>query len=128
MSLFAFTKTVLGSMVSKPATRMYPFEVREAFPGTRGSIAIEIEKCIYCTLCARKCPTSAIVVNKAARSWEIDRLRCISCRACVEACPKDCLSQLTSYSPAVAIKGGKDFFHHPAPKVAAAPGAAPAQG
>ena len=111
MNLFSFSNTILKSLFSKPATRMYPFTKREDYVGTRGSIEIEIRDCIFCAICQRKCPTQAIVVNKAESKWEIDRLRCISCRECVNVCPKKCLSQNTKYSPAT-VNRDKDSFQN----------------
>ena len=91
MSLFTISKLVMKSLFRKPATRLYPFEERVYKPGTRGSIRLQKELCIYCGICKNKCPTSAIQVDKPAKTWSIDRLRCISCNYCVEVCPKKCL-------------------------------------
>ena len=51
----------------------------------------EIEKCIFCTLCAKKCPTDALEVDREKKTWVINRMRCITCGACVDVCPKKCL-------------------------------------
>lgn len=98
MSIFSMAKTVLRCLFSKPATVAYPFSPREYVKGARGKVLIEIDKCIYCGMCQRKCPTSAIVVNKTDKTWEIDRMRCISCNYCVEICPKKCLALDTVYT------------------------------
>jgi formate hydrogenlyase subunit 6/NADH:ubiquinone oxidoreductase subunit I len=90
--MFDFLGEVLKNVLSKPATRMYPYEKREAVPGARGALGeIDIDTCIFCGICERKCPSLAIKVNKEERSWEFNRLKCIVCNECVEACPKKCL-------------------------------------
>ena len=98
MAFFSMTKTVLKSLFRPPATVKYPFAPREFAAHSRGKITINIDTCIFCSLCQRKCPTDAIIVNKADKTWTIDRLKCIMCGACVEACPKDCLTQENRYS------------------------------
>jgi formate hydrogenlyase subunit 6/NADH:ubiquinone oxidoreductase subunit I len=109
MGSFGIFKMVTGWAFQKPATRLYPFVKREPFAITRGSIAIDIQKCTFCTLCQKKCPTDALLVKRQEKIWEIDRLRCISCNACVDACPKNCLTMLTSYSPSVTSKTVDSF-------------------
>jgi len=91
-------RMILRSMVKKPATLMYPVIPREWKERTRGRIEIEIDKCIFCGICARKCPSDAIVVSREAKSWEIARMSCIQCSCCVEACPKDCLVNEAGYT------------------------------
>ena len=92
MKLFTIFKDIAWNLVRTPATRKYPFEKRPEFEGTRGKLVIEESKCIYCGICARKCPSNALVVTrKPDQSWQFDRFRCILCAACVEACPKKCL-------------------------------------
>jgi formate hydrogenlyase subunit 6/NADH:ubiquinone oxidoreductase subunit I len=122
MQFFTLGRTIIESMLKKPATLMYPINKREPFSGTRGHISIEIGKCIYCSLCARKCPTGALVVAKPERKWEINRLKCITCSACVDVCPKKCLSMGQSYSPA-QTGSSVDTFIGPAPAVAPTPAA-----
>lgn len=51
------------------------------------------EKCVYCGLCAKNCPVSAITVDRANKQWSINQEACVSCGTCVENCPKKCLSQ-----------------------------------
>jgi formate hydrogenlyase subunit 6/NADH:ubiquinone oxidoreductase subunit I len=114
MATLGIIKIVMGWAFSKPATRLYPFVKREPFANSRGSIAIEIEKCSMCTLCQKKCPTDAIIVKRQEKIWEIDRLRCISCAACVDACPKKCLTMITAYSPSVSQRGIDSFVQAPA--------------
>ena len=104
-------KIKIGGMLAKhlfkkPVTRRYPFEKREPFARTRGSIQVDIDKCTLCTLCDKKCPTQAIDVNRELKYWSIDRMRCIACNACVEVCPVQCLTMLPSYAePAVGAAG-----------------------
>lgn len=47
--------------------------------------------CVYCTLCAKKCPGQAIEVNRAEKTWKLDEEKCIGCGACVDNCPKKCI-------------------------------------
>ncbi len=91
MPYFTMTKLALKWALSKPATCQYPFMPRAITPGSRGRLAFNKANCVYCTVCAKKCPTGALVVNRAQKKWAIDRLRCISCGYCVEACPKKSL-------------------------------------
>ena len=102
MSRFpAISKTIMKSLVGKPATRRYPQQKRIYSDATRGKVDIDILKCIFCSLCARDCPTSAIEVSKKEMKWQIDSLKCCACKRCVEVCPKDCLSMDNVYIPPV---------------------------
>lgn len=113
MSFFGMTKTVMRSLFSRPATHLYPFEEKRYFPGSRGRIAIRVEACVFCGLCAKKCPTAALAVNRETKTWTIDRLRCVTCNYCVEVCPKKCLAMQEQHGvPTVT----KDREMHAAPK------------
>ena len=102
MAYFEMTRLALKWALRKPVTSRYPFEPRQALAGSRGSLTFAKETCVYCNVCAKKCPTGAIVVNRAQKRWMIDRLRCITCGYCVEACPKKSLQLATPHgSPAV---------------------------
>lgn len=117
MPLFHMSFDALRNLFSKPATRLYPVEKR-AFPaGTRGRLTINMETCILCGICQKKCPTDAIRVEREAKRWSIDRLGCISCGYCVEACPKDCLAQETGYQGAMRTRDRE--FHVQQPKAPA---------
>lgn len=98
MKLLQFTKTAIGNLFAKPVTRSYPFVPRKYPERTRGQIGIEIEVCIFCGICARKCPTGAITVKRADKSWAIERFGCIQCGYCVQVCPKNCLIMLQDYT------------------------------
>ena len=60
--------------------------------GAEEGIQCNTDLCVYCTLCARNCPQEAITVDRANKSWSIDRDKCIGCELCVSKCPKKALS------------------------------------
>ena len=95
-------KNVLRNLLSRNATRKYPYVRREPFPYYRGPVQIDAEKCILCGICAKKCPSQCIAIDPKEGTWDLDLLACIYCASCVEACPKQCLSM------------GKE---HPAPRL-----------
>ena len=97
MNIMNFTRVALKNLFSKPATRPYPLAPREYPQRTRGHVAIEMDACILCGMCMRKCPAGAIEVDRAARTWSIERFGCIQCNSCVESCPKKCLRMEPSY-------------------------------
>jgi ech hydrogenase subunit F len=110
MPVFTISEMIMRSLFSRPATLMYPAVQREYVHGSRGHIVIDINECIFCGLCQRKCPAQALAVEREAKGWEIDRLRCVSCNFCVEVCPKQCLSMEKGYSSATT--SGSPEKHH----------------
>ncbi|OGV51278.1 MAG: hypothetical protein A2X49_03690 [Lentisphaerae bacterium GWF2_52_8] len=126
MKMFGMiTKSLFGKRVCK----MYPFVMPKYFSGTRGHIEIDSSKCILCTLCAKKCPADAIVVERKDKFWQIDRFRCIACNACVDACPKKCLTMNKQYTFADTTKAKsvlKVNVEPPPPPKKEAPPVAPA--
>lgn len=81
----------LANLFKKPATRLYPHSVREPFARTRGSINLREADCIFCGICQVKCPSKAIAVARAEKTWQLDQLSCLACMRCVEVCPKKCI-------------------------------------
>ena len=53
---------------------------------------------------SRKCPSNAIVVNKAEKSWQIDPFKCVICGVCTEVCPKKCIIMDEAHRTAAAEK------------------------
>ena len=88
MSVLGMSRTIMRNLFTGPATRRYPTRVKEPHrtERSRGRIEIDIEACIFCGACAKRCPTDALIVLKADKEWNIDRLRCCTCNACVEVC------------------------------------------
>src|SRR5512133_1429146 len=109
MAYFTMTLLALKWAFSPPATSRYPFEPRQALPGSRGTLQFKKDNCVYCTVCAKKCPTGALVVHRPQKRWSIDRLRCITCGLCVEVCPKKSL-ELTAPHCGPAITKDREFF------------------
>jgi ech hydrogenase subunit F len=104
------SKTLIKSLLGKPSTLMYPQRKRTYTDATRGQVANEIEKCIFCRICERNCPTDALVVSKEKNEWEIDSLKCCLCRRCVETCPVKCLSMENIYFPSVRSRADGKYL------------------
>ena len=52
-----FSKQAIKNLFSKPATSNYPFTPKEYPERSRGHIEINIDDCIMCGMCMRKCPS-----------------------------------------------------------------------
>ena len=100
MGFFSIAKMIMSSLFKKPATLKYPFEPMPKDPLVRGHLHIDINDCIFCGICARKCPTRAINVSKENKEWEIARFQCIVCGECASSCPKKCLHLQPELTPA----------------------------
>ena len=100
MSYMPIIKTIMTSLFKKTATVAYPYKPMYKDPLVRGSVGLEVDKCIFCGICTRKCPTGAIVTDKNEKVWEISQHGCIVCGACVEACPKKCMHMKPELTPA----------------------------
>jgi len=116
MSYFQMLKTTIKTLLSRPATLMYPKKPAQKFKSTRGKIEIDIERCIFCGNCQRKCPCVAICVDRNERTWEIDRYRCVICNCCVEVCPVKCLRCDNDYTKPSTEANVKDKFKQQKPQ------------
>lgn len=111
MSVLSMTKTLFKSVINGPYTEQYPIKKKDYFDRTRGHIDVQISDCIYCGLCERRCPTGAILVDKATSTWSITRFQCIQCNYCTEVCPKKCLKMDNQYS-APQLEKARDEFNN----------------
>jgi formate hydrogenlyase subunit 6/NADH:ubiquinone oxidoreductase subunit I len=91
--------------------------------GSRGSLTFDAETCVFCGVCAKKCPTGALAVIRQTRKWSIDRLLCITCGACIDICPKKSLSLVTQHMSPTITKDREYYSgpEKPAPAKSVAP-------
>ncbi len=82
---FKMFKHVVRHLFSRATTRLYPYQGARVPDGFRGMLYHRADKCIYCGLCQRVCPTGAISVE-ANKKWSYDAKLCIFCGACEEVC------------------------------------------
>jgi formate hydrogenlyase subunit 6/NADH:ubiquinone oxidoreductase subunit I len=72
-----------------------------AVPPENGTLTCS-DTCIYCGICAKKCPQDALTVSRKKKNaqtgeqegeniWSVNAETCILCGICVEACPKKSL-------------------------------------
>jgi ech hydrogenase subunit F len=103
MNINPMFKTIISSLFQKSATLPFPKEPKKTFPVTRGHVEVDMEQCILCGMCQRKCPTGAITVDRAGKTWSIAQFDCCQCSSCVDNCPKKCL-RMDNNPPAPTLK------------------------
>ncbi len=123
--LMNFTKFALGNLFSKPATCNYPAVQPEYTERTRGKVMINIDECLFCGLCAKKCVADAITVDRNTKTWTIERMGCVQCSNCVENCPKDCL-YMDRYYPEPDAEKYTESYVQPVKEAASVAGIAKA--
>lgn len=88
---------VSGSFIKKPPVKKPAppanagAPAQSAAPAEDGKPRNDPEKCVYCTLCAKKCPAGALEVDRANKTWVLDAEKCVGCGTCAEICPKKCI-------------------------------------
>lgn len=118
MGVFNLGKMTFTSLFKEPETTRYPAQKKTPPEGLKGHISNDVDTCILCGICSKRCPADAIAVDKAARTWTIDPFLCVQCGSCVRECPKHCLSMEPSYTPPATEKSVKvfDVPEHPKPE------------
>ena len=95
-----FIKAPPKKPAPKPAAPAAPVEEKKAEPTPAGAVIsprddgkpVQVpSKCVYCTLCAKKCPAGALTVDRAAKTWTLDEDSCVGCGTCAGVCPKDAI-------------------------------------
>lgn len=99
--MFKMTRNVLRNLFYEKATRLYPGEARLPFDNARGELVNSQESCNFCGICASKCPSQCIGVQKKAATWTYNPFACVYCGVCVEVCPQESLHQERGYKAAV---------------------------
>ena len=99
---------VSGSFIKKPPVKKAPPPPKPAeaeapaaaapaasaapvLPRDDGKPVNDPSRCVYCTICAKKCPAGALEVDRANKTWVLDEEKCVACGTCAEACPKKCI-------------------------------------
>lgn len=118
MGIMDFTSQAIKNLFSKPATSSYPKVARVYPEASRGHVEINIDDCIMCGLCSRKCMSGAITVDRNTKTWTIERMGCVQCGSCVTACPKKCLSIVPGYTQPSEDKT-VDSYSQPIPETPA---------
>ncbi len=93
------TATVIKNLFTRKSTRPYPHVVREPFELARGELYIDINDCIFCSICERKCPSQCISVDKKKGLWTCDPFACVYCGICMGVCPTRCLHHKKTWRP-----------------------------
>ena len=101
-SFLDYSITILNSgtyLKKKPVKKAPPAACGEAAepaaegpkPREDGLPVQDPAKCVYCTLCAKKCPAGALTVDRANKTWTLDEDKCVACGTCHDVCPKKCI-------------------------------------
>ena len=123
-------KLVLQSVMSRPATVLYP-SVKVTMPDRfRGKLKFCAEKCVGCNLCVRDCPSGAIAIRKVGEKQfecDIDMAKCIYCAQCVDSCLKKALEATPEFELAQLSRDKlRVTFRGEPPKLAETPVEPPA--
>ena len=68
---------------------------------------IDKNRCIGCSLCAKKCPVSCISGSREEK-YTINQLPCVKCGNCQDVCPVKAVSKVPGMHPEIAAKRAAD--------------------
>lgn len=105
---------VLRNLLSRPDTIDYPHAPADLPRTNRGGVRWDMVKCSLCGLCAKRCPTLALAVDKKAGTVELQVFRCIACGVCADVCPQDAIVIVPEYSKPGPVKEVRKYRKEPA--------------
>lgn len=117
--IFNGFRIVSSYFTKERITFQYPEEKRELPERFRGRVALNLDTCIGCTLCAQICPNHCDVMvrfdyengkNKRKIYPSVDIGQCIHCGLCEEICPTDAITLTKDYETS---RYQKDFEYLP---------------
>lgn len=76
----------------EPGTEKVSQTYEKPMPKAPSVPVLSADKCKYCGLCMKKCPNSAITVDRKEKTWKVDSGACVACGLCVENCHFKALS------------------------------------
>jgi len=110
-SFFYLLPNIAETLFSKPETIAYPGVSHKSPASFRGSVRINAENCVGCSLCVLDCPAAALVPEKKSKnSYRLIhyRDRCTYCGQCELSCKFNAIYMDNTYKEASADR--KDFF------------------
>ena len=105
------SKTIMKSLVGKPATLMYPQRKRTYTAATRGKVENEIERCIFCRHVRKELSHQCPRGQQRNQGMADRQPEVLLCRRCVEVCPVKCLTMHNRLLPACPDKGGRHISY-----------------
>lgn len=126
-------KITLKRFADKKVTVQYPEErlpLSKRFRG--GTLALDYDKCIACSLCAISCPNKAIALTTAVDENKKKKLtsyvhktgNCLYCDLCIEACPTKAIVWDKNFEISCYSRDGLDFDAMPKNRPTAKPATA----
>ncbi len=100
----------LRTLFRKPFTQRYPKERPSVPPGLRGKLEHSREKCVYCGLCDRYCPSDAIEVDVKNKVWTHDLGKCLFCGQCEDVCRDMARKNAIKMTPAFELASYRKAF------------------
>ncbi len=90
----------LGNLFKNCFTVKYPYEVVKPSDNWRGRPRLDMERCIGCSVCAKACLNTALMmVQIEERKFpQLDTGKCCFCGLCADACPKLALEMTQDYA------------------------------
>lgn len=110
-SFFYLLPNIMVTLFSKPETIAHPGASPKLSAGFRGSVSINGENCVGCSLCVLDCPAAALALDKKSRNcYRLIhyRDRCSYCGQCELSCKFNAIYMDKIYKEASAER--KNFF------------------
>lgn len=101
-SFFYLLPNILSVFFSKAETENYPIEKNHLPERFRGSVRINADNCVGCSLCVLDCPANALELEKDSKTQfrlKHFRDRCTYCGQCEQSCRFDAIYMHNAYIP-----------------------------